>query len=428
MSTVKFHTVFHACIAVFMALFCVIPKLAVPVLLGLILIVIVGYIKGKLIFRLYRENVPIILLYLLYVAGILFTDHISLALSYAENKLSFILLPLLFMFKPGFKISLSPLIAGLNIGLLLAGIVGLSNSMECLSAVGTALSCLTSVNFSPIHHPSYLSIFILVALFGNMILFRRNKPYFKLQWIIPMTIVLLGMLMLCLSLSVVLFFVLVLSALAMRWLYKRSDKRIFWAVLIIFPFVVALVLFNAPLLKEDVRYTGNSFVTFVKDPVAFSKSKLGYNTGNEKRMIMWTATVEEIVDHPFGVGTGNIDDHLHERLTSYGQIKMALKDDKGTISWNPHNQFLQTTLEIGILGGILLIVYLVLLLRLGIRNRSGILLLITTAVIFNCMFESMYQRQSGILFFTFVISFLLIYEYQKAEGSTEWNGTIDQPN
>jgi O-antigen ligase len=109
-------------------------------------------------------------------------------------------------------------------------------------------------------------------------------------------------------------------------------------------------------------------------------------------------------------------------------MKMALKDDKGTISWNPHNQFLQTTLEIGILGGIVLIVYLVLLLRLGIRNRSGILLLITTAVIFNCMFESMYQRQSGILFFTFVISFLLIYEYQKAEGSTELNGTIDQPN
>lgn len=257
-----------------------------------------------------------------------------------------------------------------------------------------------------------------------MILYRKKERYFTLNWIIPFSLFLLVMLILCLSLSVVLFFILVLSALVIRWLYTRMDKRLFWPLVLIVPFVLVLVLNYAPLLKEDVRYTANSFSTFVKDPVAFAKSKTGYTTGNEKRMIMWTATVEEIKDHPFGVGTGNIDDHLHERLTSYGQIKMALKDEKGTISWNPHNQFLQTTLEIGIFGGLVLIVYFVLLLKLGLRNRSAMLLLITAAVIFNSLFESMYQRQSGILFFTFVISYLLLYEYQKAEGSTELNETI----
>lgn len=424
MNTVKYHTFFHSYIALFIALFCVVPKLAAPFLLGLIIIVAVGYAKGKLTFRIYRENLALIALYLMYVAGILFTDHMVLALSYAENKLSFILLPLLFMFRPGFKISLSPIIAGLNIGLVLAGIFGVFNSLSCLEDGGATLTCLTSVNFSPIHHPSYLSIFILVALFGNIILYRKKEKYFALNWIIPFSLVLLVMLMLCLSLSVVLFFILVLSALAIRWLYTRMDKRLFWPLVLIVPFVLVLVLNYAPLLKEDVRYTANSFSTFVKDPVAFAKSKTGYTTGNEKRMIMWTATVEEIKDHPFGVGTGNIDDHLHERLTSYGLIKMALKDEKGTISWNPHNQFLQTTLEIGILGGLVLIVYFVLLLKLGLRNRSAMLVLITAAVIFNCLFESMYQRQSGILFFTFVISFLLLYEYQKAEGSTELNETI----
>ena len=424
MNTVKYHTFFHSYIALFIALFCVVPKLAAPSVLGLILIVAVGYAKRKLTFRIYRENLALIGLYLMYVAGILFTDHMSLAMSYAENKLSFILLPLLFMFRPGFKISLSPIIAGLNIGLVIAGIFGVFNSLSCLEDGGATLTCLTSVNFSPIHHPSYLSIFILVALFGNLILYRKKEKYFTLNWIIPLSLVLLMMLMLCLSLSVVLFFILVLSALAIRWLYAKMDKRLFWPLVLIVPFVLILVINYAPLLKEDVRYTANSFSTFVKDPVAFSKEKVGYTTGNEKRMIMWTATVEEIKDHPFGVGTGNIDDHLHERLTSYGQIKMALKDEKGTISWNPHNQFLQTTLEIGILGGLVLIVYFVLLLKLGLRNRSAMLLLITAAVIFNCLFESMYQRQSGILFFTFVISFLLLYEYQKAEGSTELNETI----
>lgn len=412
MMNFEYKRFFHWYMALFIVVFCVLPKPSILLLIGMLPLIVFGFAKGELKFKTYRENLFPIALYILYLVGIFYTDHSDRAWGYAENKLSLILLPVLFMFRPAFKLSPAPIVLGLNVGLILAGIVGLFSVNQCLSEGGRTITCLTSVNFSPIHHPTYLSIFILIAVFGNIILSRQKEKYFQLKWVLPVTILLLIMLALCLSLSALLFFLIVLSAAIFYLLYKKLNSWLFWALVVISPIIFVGILNYTPVIKDDFRYTKDSFANYIKDPVSFARSKTGYTTGNEMRMIMWAASVEEIYDHPFGVGTGNIDDHLSERLASYGQTKMAHKDEEGSIKWNPHNQYLQTTLEIGLIGGLILVLYFISLLVLGTRGKSLLLLLVSSAVMFNCLFESVYQRQSGIVLLTFVLSYLVILTHQ----------------
>lgn len=171
--------------------------------------------------------------------------------------------------------------------------------------------------------------------------------------------------------------------------------------------LIAVVRFT-PILNEEVSGASNSARKVWNNPIQYVQDKPGYKTGNEIRLIMWTVTILEILDHPMGVGTGNIDEHLSERLYEYGQLDLAKKDSKGSIRYNPHNQFLQTTLEIGIFGVSIFLIYLILLARLAWKRKDIILLVLVGSLFFNCLFESILQRQSGIIFYSFFLSLMVV--------------------
>jgi O-antigen ligase len=136
--------------------------------------------------------------------------------------------------------------------------------------------------------------------------------------------------------------------------------------------------------------------------------KTGYKTGNEVRLVMWTVTLEEIAKHPLGVGTGNVDAHLSQRLKQYGQLDLAKQDEHDAIQYNPHNQFLQTGLEIGLFGLFVLLFFIVQTWRLARTYKSYLLMAVVASLVVNSLFESMLQRQSGIVFYAFWICLLTV--------------------
>jgi O-antigen ligase len=75
-------------------------------------------------------------------------------------------------------------------------------------------------------------------------------------------------------------------------------------------------------------------------------------------------------------------------------------------NYNPHNQYLQVAVEIGILGLMLFLVLLGMIFSYAIKWKNSLLFLICGNLAFNCIFESMLQRQSGIVFYTFLILLL----------------------
>lgn len=405
----KFADIYNIYLGLFAGLFFFLPKMVGLLVILLVLLTLYGGIKKELKFNLTPLFIFPILLYLAYLTGILFTDHLNLAKGYAENKLAFLMLPLIFSFRPQFRYRISFPLIGAAVGIVISSILGIVNAFSCLNDGGVLLNCITSVNISPIHHPTYYATFILVITFGIWWARKREEPYMDLRWVIPFSILASIIFVLSMSLAAMLCLAILICVLVLRWIRMRFGQKVFWISTVLSPIVLIVFLSNFPVIKDEVNYTKGSIAAYWKDPVTWVNSKPGYKTGNEVRLVMWTVTVLEIVDHPFGVGTGNVDEALSNRLTRHGQLELAKQDDSGSIRYNPHNQFLQTGLELGILGALLLILFIVGSIRISAIYKNSFLMVIGISLVVNAVFESMLQRQSGIIFYMFWICFMVIF-------------------
>jgi O-antigen ligase len=214
---------------------------------------------------------------------------------------------------------------------------------------------------------------------------------------------------LCLSLAGILFLILLITFFVLRWIYGRFGKIRFLIVLLAMPLLLFGLMSILPGIQTDLRNTKDAVIVFSKNPIQFVRSKNGPISGNEARLVMWTISAQEIGKHPLGVGTGNVDDYLTESLESYGLHELAEK------KYNPHNQFLQTALEIGVPGFAILFIFLFSVAKVAWQTRNKLLLLVLATLVFNSMFESMLQRQTGIVYYSFWICFLvLVSAFQKS--------------
>lgn len=382
--------------------FCFAPKLIAILLALLAMIVVVGYVKKYFTFTFYRPHVWLVLLYVAYIIGMLYTNHPDIAGGYAENKLSFFVFPLLFSFKPTFKLRTNELLIGLVIGTTIASLMGIAHGIQLYQAGNSFLGSFTTSFISPIHHPSYFAMLLLIAAVGSIWAFRDMAKWFNSAWLIPYCIIAFIMFTLCMSLAGFLFLFVLVTYFILRWIYHRFGKLLFYIVLVLSPLVLFFTLSNLPGIKTDFQNTKKAVVTYVKDPVEFIRLKDGSISGNESRLVMWTVAVQVIVKHPLGVGTGNVDDYLTQSLEKYGLHELAEK------KYNPHNQFFQTALEIGVFGLLMLLLFLISSLNIAWKTGNKLLLLVIATLIFNALFESMLQRQTGIVFYSFWICFLVL--------------------
>ncbi|MBK7649496.1 MAG: O-antigen ligase family protein [Flammeovirgaceae bacterium] len=123
----------------------------------------------------------------------------------------------------------------------------------------------------------------------------------------------------------------------------------------------------------------------------------GKETGLSIRIVKWKCSLVGIMEAPFfGTGTGDAVDYLvscYEKENFWGQYPQY--------RFNSHNQYLETTLTLGITGLISLMGCLVLPFRLAIKRRDYQLLSCIALFSFCCLTESLLERQWGIVFLTF---------------------------
>lgn len=392
---------------------CLWPKGIVLGIAGLVVLVIYGYVIRKIRFQWSLPALTFIALYAVYFIGTFFTHHQGLANHYIESKLAFVVFPVLLSFRFTTKIDWRPIVIGLTAGIIGVSIIGFLNAATTYGKTGQLMASFTTSNFSNIHHPSYLCVFILTAAALLWNGYRQEWKGFSLKWIIPVYAYFFLIYGLCLSLAGILLLFVLIGILTVRWIYSRFGKKVFFGALILLPVLCIPLFLMVPQMKQQFGDASKYFQEYAKSPSGFVKAKQGYKEGNEVRLIMWTVATEEFMQHPFGVGTGNVDDHLSYRLTLYGQTEMAKKDGENGIQYNPHNQFLQTAVEIGVIGLLLLVTLFGFTLRFAWRHRNYALLIMTAALVFNSLFESMLQRQSGIVFFSFWICLLIVVSTSK---------------
>ena len=102
----------------------------------------------------------------------------------------------------------------------------------------------------------------------------------------------------------------------------------------------------------------------------------------------------------FGVGTGDSRDKLMEK---YLEKNMKTEYEFGL---NSHNQFLNTAVSIGIIGLVVLILCFLMPFYQGWKQKELLLMGFVVIVSMNLLFESMFERQSGVIFYVFLNTIL----------------------
>ena len=169
---------------------------------------------------------------------------------------------------------------------------------------------------------------------------------------------------------------------------------------LIIPLVVIVVLFspfinrfNEIIKKEDLSVLKESYIENPYD---------GRINGLTLRLILWREALGTMngMDYIFGKGvTKKTNKILSERLDNLGM--------KEHLSFNPHNQYVDTFWRTGIIGLLFLILIPLYSLKDAIKRKDKLLIQFSLFLIAIMCSESIFGRVNGVYFFTVVILLLI---------------------
>lgn len=105
---------------------------------------------------------------------------------------------------------------------------------------------------------------------------------------------------------------------------------------------------------------------------------------------------------------------VKHNLVEYQIVKHCIKYEL-----NAHNQYIETRITVGVLGLVLLLALFLFPIYMWIRNKNFDIMLFSLILIFmlNCLFESIFERQMGIMFFVFF--YLLLFHADFCQQTTD---------
>ncbi len=353
-------------------------------------------------------------IFLFHILAMAYTSDRSEGLTDLEHKISIFLFPLLFgLVQPFSKIQYRRILIGFCVGVFVGIGVSFFTSYSAYIAEDYDVLLFYTSNFSPYHHPSYFALYInlAVVILGVQLYKSENKKHIAL-YLIGMLVLALTLIFPASKMGFINFVVAIIFLLFTAWrMGKLKSKKSLFVVLIFL-----------------------AFLTFLKvDPVASNRvaQSVEVNTGmateapketesNAARRIVWQIAVEEALENPFGVGTGDVGDHMDEAYREKGFFDIAES------SLNPHNSFLQIAVAQGIIAMLWFIYSLIFPMRKIIREKQWVYGFFIISIFINFLVESMLETQSGVIFFAF-FNVIFFFYIMKPEGSREPIPTLEKP-
>lgn len=223
-------------------------------------------------------------------------------------------------------------------------------------------------------HPTYYSLFILISVLVIVLFFRSGYIQFLGLALNLVMLVLLGSKAAILTFFILLFLVLYFN-------FKNRDSRLKLLYVVIPLSIIAILSFSNTLNRFNQSL---SSVTEMNDVVYLS---------TDKRIEMW----KSVIDLPLlNLVLGNGNTHGYELLESSTMLTL-----------NSHNQYLEAVLCSGFIGLILLLFFVVGIFFVDFSARNNQLLVLFVVLVgFNLFFENILNRQWGIVFVAFFLSYI----------------------
>lgn len=347
-----------------------------------------------------------ILLYIFHVIGLTYTSNYYFASEILETKFSFLIIPLtfaayLYVIKTNFYKYLKFFIYGcLAYSLFCFGYACYAFFKPVYTDLYGVLYNLGANYFyysylSSVFHPSYISMYSIIALFGILYLSKEKIIAIDFKWIAA--ILFLSFFVLLLSskagwIGLLLFYVFCF----VHFVKKKKLISILGLIILVLSFFLALNVYYTPDFSKRIPKI-ETIKNAINEKDGNNQTVTTGSDGSGSRIFVWKAAVEIIKENfLFGVGTGDSKDKMLQKYLEKGMLT------EYNFGLNSHNQFLNTAISIGILGLLLLMSMFGLTFYYGIKYNELLLYSFSLIVSLNLLFESMFERQSGVIFFVFL--------------------------
>lgn len=362
----------------------------------------VNFLINRLQFRFHILSVVLIGFYILFLASLLWTSNTSLTSRGLVRSLPYLILPLTFLFLKNQEINKEKVIYFFSktivISALYCLLFGVINSIKNQSldylfyhSLSRNLSNLSAV---------YLSVFVSFAI--SFYLSKKNKSRIDIACLI-----FLIMFLILLSSKMILFVTILTS---LFFFVKRKKKIRFNAknLLIVLAIISVFGLASRNIIKRIYIEVEKTQINQVLTAEEFGPVYLW--TGVSLRVFQIRAFTEILSEEKKGIlgfGLNNSQESLNNKYKEY-------KLYKGFLNYNYHNQYLQTTAELGFTGLIMLLLIFVLIYRQALMNNDNLLLSFIFLITIICTTESFLWRQRGMVFFLLISLLLTQKKYHKS--------------
>ncbi|MBM1105261.1 O-antigen ligase family protein [Aurantibacter crassamenti] len=188
--------------------------------------------------------------------------------------------------------------------------------------------------------------------------------------------------------------ILVTTYFVLLYFKKQGNLKFIMGFIILFCLIMSYI-FTRPIVRQKFSEIINQ--DFV--------GETDYSNGISSRLLSWQCSIENIKGAGFfGYGI----DKSTMILTDCYKSKLSVNSIQYTNEYNSHNQFLQTIMNFGILGLLLLLSIYGGLLYVGIKNKDSLLIFYFIILLIFGMTESFLIRQWGLVFFAFFTPFLFL--------------------
>lgn len=390
------------------SLFCIAGSLPYSISINSIFIIILGInwlcsqdIKNNLQqFYQNKYSLFFVSLYLCYVIGLLYSQHLHVGFGVLENKLSLLIFPLILS---AYRISrqlLEKVLLIFACSCLIAVVISTLYSIHSfshtsdISAFDYRQSLVDYFNY----HPTYLSIYLIfcVCIFIYFIYTYRKSIKFYQKFIAALLIAyFLGICLLLSSRMPFISFLLISLLFIYYILYKNG--RFIWIIIIVSILIGAIfILYQIPAFNQRFVEIKN---TPLEPPVGV------YHNSTNLRVGILICCFQVLKQNwLLGVGTGDMQVALNNCYQQNGY-----SDELYIASYDPHNQFIEIWLNVGITGVIVLLLTFLIPLRLAIRHKNDLYIFFLLFIMLCCMTESVLNLQKGVVFYSFFNSLFLVY-------------------
>lgn len=359
----------------------------------------------------YNSIFLLIIFWVLHLFSIIYSQNINKVFYDVIQKISFLLFPLIFLTSNSIlkyrRIILDTFLLSLIFIAFFLLVKAFNNSFSFKDFSFTAEPIETPwennflySRFTEPYHPSYLSLYFS---FGLAILTNRFMEASKILYkVILLFLFLFFLIIIYLSSSKAgLLVAYIIFLLSLFWFLVKKSRL--FAILIVIMFSTVLMI----LVMKNSRFS--NFISSISGSknheLIFENKEFEKKLRSEAnvRLDIWTS-IPSIVGNNwlFGVGVGDTKKILVEGYRERGILYAV--DTK----LNTHNQFLETFVGLGLVGLTLLVIILSVGFWQAFQRRDMLLFMFLLIISINFLFESMFERVFGVMFFSFFYSLLLI--------------------